>query len=183
MVASDQSARPAWAGGVDGEQLQQSGRQRRWLGNGWWVVPTSRVEPKPGQGFEDQPAGWLGRTADVQPGQFHGRGDGLADGPLDQAEDQQRQADHTDQGADAPVVFEKHRGDGKGALEGAVAALHDLLALVASQDLAGISLVDPKVGQQPIPAIAGGVGVQGGLVEGPGKGRLAGGGVGADLGA
>src|SRR6266511_820861 len=57
MVASDQSARPAWAGRVDVQQLQQLGLQRRWGGDGWWVVAVGGVEAQPGQGFEHQPAG------------------------------------------------------------------------------------------------------------------------------
>src|SRR6266498_1440773 len=56
MVASDQSARPAWAGRVDVQQLQQLGLQRRWGGDGWWVVAVGGVEAQPGQGFEYQPA-------------------------------------------------------------------------------------------------------------------------------
>ena len=77
------------------------------------------------------------------------------------------------------LVLQEHGCDPKGAFERAVAALDDLLALVAAQDLGRISLADRKVGQQPIPAVAGRLGVQRGLVKRPGQGRLAGGRVGA----
>src|SRR6266540_2987709 len=72
MVASDQSARPAWAGRVDVQQLQQLGLQRRWGGDGWWVVAVGGVEAQPGQGFEHQPAGRLGWSAGIQLGKFDG---------------------------------------------------------------------------------------------------------------
>jgi hypothetical protein len=43
--------------------------------------------------------------------------------PFDQAENQQGQADHLDQGCDAPVVLDEDRGDGQRSFEVAVAAL------------------------------------------------------------
>jgi hypothetical protein len=150
----------------------------------WWAGRAhGRVEAKPGQRLEDKPAGRLGRAADIQPSKLDGRGDGLADRALDQAEHQQRQADHADQRGDASVVFEEHRRDAQRTLNRAVAALDCLLALVAAQDLGSVGLLDGQVGQQPVPAVGGRLGVQGGLVKPPRKGRLAGGRVGACLGA
>src|SRR6266513_1707058 len=67
MMASDQSARPARAGRVDVEQLQQAGLQRRWLGNGGRVVAAGGVETQPAERLEHQPAGRLGRAADIHP--------------------------------------------------------------------------------------------------------------------
>src|SRR6266480_3574385 len=135
MMASDQSARPAWAGRVNLEQLQQLGLQWWWCGNGRRVVAAGGVEAQPGQRLEHQPAGRLGGSADIQPGKLDGGGDGLADRPLDQAEHQQRQAYDRDERGDAAVVFEEHGRDAKGALERAVAAFDDFLAFVAAQDL------------------------------------------------
>lgn len=54
-----------------------------------------------------------------------------------QAEDEQGEADHGDQGGDAPVVFQEQRGDGEGALERGVAAFDRFLsfALFSLTDL------------------------------------------------
>src|SRR6266508_3968958 len=92
MVASWRSARPARAGGVDVEQLQQLGLQRRWRGDGGRVVATGGVEAQPGQRLEDQPAGRLGLAAGVQPRALYGGGDGMALRASGQAYGQQRQA-------------------------------------------------------------------------------------------
>jgi hypothetical protein len=54
----------------------------------------------------------------------------------------------------------KNTGRPKRALEGAVAALDDLLALGAAQDLGGVGLVDRKVGHQPVPAVGGRLGLE-----------------------
>ena len=56
-----------------------------------------------GQGLEDQPPGGLGRLADVESVERAGGRDGAPGLPLDQAEDEQRQADYGDQRLDAPV--------------------------------------------------------------------------------
>jgi hypothetical protein len=103
-------------------------------------------EPQAGQGLEDQPPGGLGRLADVQPIEPDRRSDGPPDLPLNQAEDQQGQADHGDQGLDAPVGLQEHRRDRQRTLEAAVAALDDLLALVAGQHLGGVGLGRVEVG-------------------------------------
>ena len=156
-------------------------------GWGWGMIggswPLAGMQPQAGQGLEDEPAGGFGGLADVQALEGDGGGDGAADLAFDQAEDQQRQADHGDQRLDAPVGLQKHRRDRQRALERAVAALDDFLALVAGQHLGGVDLGGVQVGQQRIPAVGGGLGGQRGLVEAPGQGRFAGGRVGADLGA
>ena len=103
------------------------------------------------------------------------RGQGLADLPFDQAEDQQGQADHGDQGGDAAVGLQEQRGDREGAFELAVAAFDDVLALVAAEDLGRAGLAGLQVGQQRVPAVGGGLSVDRGLVEVPGQGGFAGG--------
>src|SRR5215218_632999 len=81
------------SGGVDVEQVKKPGLQRWGLGDDRWVVAAGRDQPQAGQGLEDQPPGGLGRLADIQPLEGEVGGDGAADLPLDQAEDQQGQAD------------------------------------------------------------------------------------------
>ncbi|MCX5342508.1 hypothetical protein [Streptomyces atratus] len=61
----------------------------------------------------------------------------MSDLTLDQAEDQQCQADDLDQGGGAAVVLDEDRGDGERALEVRVAAFDRALALVLDQDLCG----------------------------------------------
>src|SRR3982751_5851086 len=81
-------------GGVDLQQLQQSGLQRWGLGDDRGVVAAGGNQPQPGQGLEDEPSGGLGGLADVQALEGEVGGDGPADLAFDQAEDQQSQADH-----------------------------------------------------------------------------------------
>jgi hypothetical protein len=88
----------------------------------------------------------------------------LADLPPGQAEDQQGQADHGDQGGDAPVEFQEERGDGEGAFELAVAAFDDMLAFVAAEDPGRAGLAGRQVGQQRVPAVPGGFSVDSILV-------------------
>jgi hypothetical protein len=78
--------------------------------------------------LEDQPAGGFGVLAWVEPGHLRGRGDRGSDGAFDQAEDEQGEADHGDQGLDPPVGLEEHRGDREWAFERRVAAFHDFPA-------------------------------------------------------
>jgi hypothetical protein len=59
-------------------------------------VAAGREQPQAGQDLEDQPSGGLGRLADVQPLEGEVGGDGAPDLPLDQAEDQQGQAEYGD---------------------------------------------------------------------------------------
>ncbi|MFJ2806010.1 hypothetical protein [Kitasatospora sp. NPDC087271] len=61
------------------------------------------------------------------------RPESLAYLAFDQAEDQQGQADHGDQGGDAPVVLQEDRRVREGALEVVVAAFDHGLALVTQQ--------------------------------------------------
>ena len=68
-------------------------------------------QPQAGQRLEDEPPGGLGRLADVQLLEHAGGGDGAADLAFDQAEDEQRQADHGDQRLDAAVGLHKQRRD------------------------------------------------------------------------
>src|SRR5215212_11732300 len=84
-------------GGIDVQQVQQSGLQRWGLGDDGWVVAAGGDEPQAGQGLEDEPPGGLGRLADVEPVEGEVGGDSAPYLPFDQAEDQQRQADHRDQ--------------------------------------------------------------------------------------
>ena len=68
-------------------------------------------------------------------------GEVAADFAFDEAEDEQGQADHGDQGGDPPVVVQEHRGDGEGSFDGGVAAFYCGLAFVTAQDLAGVGFV------------------------------------------
>src|SRR4029453_203744 len=135
LVSIGSSGWSGESGGVDVEQFEQTGRQWWWLRDDWWVVAGCGDEPQACQRLEDQPPGGLGRLADVQPWEGEVGGDGVSDLPLDQAEDEQGQADHGDQGLDAPVGLQEHRRDRQRTLERPVAALDDFLALVAGQHL------------------------------------------------
>src|SRR5208282_5652492 len=137
-----------------------------------------RDQLQAGQGGQDEPSGRAGGLPVVQPVDLGGRGEVAAGLPFDQAEDQQGEADHGDQGGDPPVVLQEHRGDREGSFEVAVAALDGFLALVAEQHLAGGD-GGVQVGQQRVPAVGGGFGVDGVLGEVPRQGGLAGAGVGA----
>jgi hypothetical protein len=96
--------------------------------------------------------------------------EGAADLAFDQAEDEQGQADHGDQGGDAAVVLQVDRGDGEGSFRRGVGAFDGFLAFVVQQYLCGVRVIDRQVGQQGLPAVGGGVGVDRGLVERPGQG-------------
>src|SRR2546426_869779 len=65
-------------------------------------------------------------------------------------------------------------GDGEGSFEVAVAAFDDFLAFVTGQDFGGVDGGGVEVGEQAVPAVGGGFGVEGGLVEPPAQGRFAG---------
>jgi hypothetical protein len=75
--------------------------------------------------------------------------------------------------SDAAVGLEEQGGDREGAFELAVAAFDDVLALVAAEDLLLADRAGRQVGQQGIPAVGRGLGVDRGLVEVPGQYRLA----------
>jgi hypothetical protein len=82
----------------------------------WRLVLGGGNQTESGESLEDQPAGGFGRSADVEPVE-HDRGcDGRAYLPFDQAEDEQCQAEHSDQGGDASVVLQKHRRHRQGLL-------------------------------------------------------------------
>jgi hypothetical protein len=108
-------------------------------------------------------------------------GEAVPDLAFYQAEDEQGQADDGDQSGDAPVVLAEQGSDGEGAFERGVAAFYCFLPLVEDQDLGGGSLVGVQIGEQGIPAVGGGLGVDRLLVECPGEGGFAGAGIGARL--
>jgi hypothetical protein len=84
---------------------------------------------------------------------------GVADLPSGQAEDQQGQADHGDQGGDAAVGLQEQGGNRERAFELAVPAFDDMLALITAENLRRAGLVKVQVCQQGIPAAGGGPGV------------------------
>jgi hypothetical protein len=102
-----------------------------------WLVSLGGDEAHVGEGVEDESCGGfdgavvVGVEADDL-GLGGEVGAGLA---LDEAEDEQGQADDADQGGDAPVVLQVERRDGERAFEVAVAAFCDGLALVVVKDL------------------------------------------------
>jgi hypothetical protein len=94
-----------------------------------WLAGLAGCSRSFGEGGEDEPAGGFGGPVGPQPGQLDGGADGQAPGPFDQAEDQQRRADHAAGGFDTPVVLEEHGRHGERAFEVAAAALDRFLAL------------------------------------------------------
>ena len=104
-------------GGIHVQQVQQSGLQWWGLGDDRWVVAAGGDEPQAGQGLEDEPPGGFGRLADVQPLEEDGGGDSAPNLAFDQAEDEQRQADHGDQGLDAPVGLHEQGATASGPLK------------------------------------------------------------------
>ena len=63
-----------------------------------------------------------------------------------QAEDEQGQADHGDQGGDAPVVLQEEGGDGEGAFERRVAASDRVLSFAGEEYPGGVGLAGIQVG-------------------------------------
>jgi len=120
------------------------------------------------QRAEDERAGGAGGTTGVEAGDLPVGARAEAGLALDEREDEQGQADHVDEGVDALVGVQEHRRDRERALERAVAPFGDLLALVAGEYLGGADGVG-QVRQQGVPAVGGGLGVEGGLVEMPGQ--------------
>ena len=82
-----------------------------------------------------------------------------------------------------PVVLQEHGGDGEGSFEVAVAAFDGFLAFVAAEHLGGGGDARVEVGQEGVPAVGGCFGGDRVVLEVPGEGGFAGGGVGADGGA
>jgi hypothetical protein len=153
------------------------------LGDDRWVLTCAGDDFHGGERFEDQPSGGCGgpsgvRALDSGLALF---GEGLPDLAFYQAEDEQGQADDGDQGGDAPVVLAEQGSHGEGAFERGVAAFYCFLPLVEDQDLGGGSLAGVQVGEQGVPAVGGGLGVDRLLVEYPGEGGFAGAGIGAGL--
>lgn len=92
---------------------------------------------------------------------------GASDLSLDQAEDQQREADHLDQGGGAAVVLDEEWRDGERAFEVREAAFDRALALVPNQHLGGVGLLGGERGDQRVPAVSLRFGVEHVLVEAP----------------
>ena len=131
---------PAGSADVDVEEVQQPGLDAGGFGDHGGVAVVGGDQPQVGEGLEDGPAGGSGGGGAVagQAGYHLAVGaQGFADLPLGQAEDQQGQADHGDQGSDAAVGLQEQGGDREGAFELAVAAFDGVLALVAAETSAG----------------------------------------------
>src|SRR5271157_63703 len=168
---------PAGSADVDVEEVQQPGLDAGGFGDYGGVAVVRGDQAQVGEGLENGPAGGSGGGAAVAGQAGHHlpvRGQRFADLPLGQAEDQQGQADHGDQGGDAAVGLQEQRGDRQGSFELAVAAFDGVLALVAAEDLLRAGLAGRQVGQQGVPAVGGGLGVDRGLVEVPGQDGFAG---------
>ena len=155
------------------------------FGNRGGVAVVGGDQAEVGEGLEDGAAGGPGGGCLVAGQAGHGAavgGQGLADLTFDEAEDQQGQADHGDQGGDAAAGLQEQGGNRERAFELAVAALDDVLALVAAENLRCTGLAWLQVRQQGVPAVGGGLSVERGLVKMPGQGWFAGGAA-ADRGA
>ncbi|MER6367087.1 hypothetical protein ABT255_01685 [Streptomyces mirabilis] len=97
---------------------------------------THLLDPQVGEVVEDHASGRPeGPVVGVEVAHGLIAAQSLADLAFDEAEHQQGQADHGDQGGDAPVVVQEDRGHGGRALEVAVAALDHRPALVAQEDV------------------------------------------------
>jgi hypothetical protein len=85
--------------------------------------------------LQDQPVGRDGGPAGVEAVDLvlADGVEGAADLAFDEAEDEQGEADHGDQGGDPAVVLEVDRGDGEGSFERGVAAFDGCLTFVVQQ--------------------------------------------------
>src|SRR5713101_7849990 len=110
---------PSGPADIDAEEVQQPGLDAGGFGDGGGVAVVGGDQAQAGERLEDGPAGGPGGGGAVA-GQSGHRlavgGQGFADLPSGQAEDQQGQADHGDQGGDAAVGLEEQGGDREGAL-------------------------------------------------------------------
>jgi hypothetical protein len=98
---------------------------------------------------------------------FRGWGEVTAGFTFDEAVDEQGEADDADEGGDAPVGVEEHRRDGERSFEVVVAAFAGAgLVLVPGQHLRG-GEGRGQVGQQCVPAVGSGFGIDGVGVEVP----------------
>jgi hypothetical protein len=114
---------PAGSADIDLEKVEEPGLDTDGFGDGSGVAVVGGDQAQVGQCTEDGPAGGAGGGGAVAGQAGHRpavRGQRLADLPLGQAEDKQSQADHGDQGGDAPVEFQEERGDGEGPCARAV---------------------------------------------------------------
>jgi hypothetical protein len=169
--------------GVDAEQVEEPELEGCGLRDDRRVVACSGDDLHGGECAEDEPAGGDGGPPGVQAG-HRGLalfGEAAPDLAFYQAEDEQGQADDGDQGGDAPVVLAEQGGDGEGAFERGVAAFYCFLAFAGDQDPGGGGFAGGQVGEQGVPAVGGGLGIDRLLVEYPGEGGLAGAGIGAGL--
>ncbi|WP_211593464.1 hypothetical protein [Microbispora sp. H10836] len=162
--------------GIDVQEVEQAKLQNGRLGDDRRVLAVSGNDLHAGQSVEDELAGGDGRSSGVQaldcgPVLF---GQCLPDLAFDQTEDEQGQADDGDQGGDAPVVLQVEGRDGQRAFEGGVAAFDRFLSFVEGQDGGGVGLLGGQVGEQGVPAVDGGFGVDRLGVEAPGQGGFAG---------
>ncbi len=89
-----------------------------------WLAVVGRDESYVVQGLQDQPGGWP--DGPVIEGVEAGYvslvvlGEPEADFAFDEAEDEQGQADHGDQGGDPAVGLQEYRCDGKGSMDAMV---------------------------------------------------------------
>lgn len=158
--------------GVDVEQFEDAGLEPDGCGDDGRGVGGGGDEAELAQGVEEVAAGGAGIAVATEVGDLEFWGDGSSGFAFDEGEDQQGEADDRQERFDALVVLQEYGGDGEGAFEVAVAAFDDFLAFVAGEDLAGVSVGGVEVGEQAVPAVGSGFGVEGGLVEGPGQRRL-----------
>ena len=133
--------------------------------------------------MEDEPSGGDGGPSGVQAVDlgFALFGEAASDLAFYQAEDEQGEADDGDQGGDAAVVLAEEGGDGERSFERGVAAFDCFLSFVEQEDLGGVGVAGVQVGEQGVPAVGGGLGVDRLLVEVPGEGGFAGAGTGSGL--
>ncbi|MCT9105386.1 hypothetical protein [Streptomyces mirabilis] len=97
---------------------------------------TLLLDPQVGEAVEDHASGRPeGLVVGVEAAHGLIAAQSLADSAFDEAEHQQGQADHGDQGGDAPIVVQEDRRHGERALEVAAAALDHRPTLVAEEDV------------------------------------------------
>ena len=161
--------------GVDAEQVEEPELEGCGLGDDRRVVACPGNDLHGGECAEDEPAGGDGGPPGVQAGHLGLAffGEAAPDLAFYQAEDEQGEADDGDQGGDAPVVLAEQGGDGERAFERGVAAFDCFLAFVEDQDPGGVGFAGIQVGEQGVPAIGGGLGIDRILVEPPFQGGFA----------
>ena len=78
----------AGGGGVDFEELEESGLEAGWFGDDGWGVCGGGDESEVGEGVEDEPSGGSCCGAAWEPGHFLVGFESAADVAFDEAEDQ-----------------------------------------------------------------------------------------------